>query len=82
MRVVIRFSLNRDKRSELRNALKPILEAQGIMWTGRNTGTYEGDVDEAHIKRALSQFWTRLANNMTSAHLDHFWMYTDKKSGT
>lgn len=77
MRVIIRFSLNQDKNSVLRNALKPLLEAQGIMWTGGTTSTYEGNVLEKNVRRALSRFWRALANNATNAHLDHFWMYSD-----
>jgi hypothetical protein len=42
MRVIVRFSLNMDRGSKLRNQLKAILEKYGIMWTGRKTGTYEG----------------------------------------
>lgn len=79
MRVVIRFSLNRDKNSELRNALKPALENHGIMWTGKMTGTYEGDVAEIAIRNALRQFWTTVANYTGRGHVDHFWMYSDKK---
>jgi len=79
MRVIIRFSLNRDKNGKLRNALKPTLENYGIMWTGKMTGTYEGDVSEISIRNAARSFWTTAANFMGSAHVDHFWMYADKK---
>jgi hypothetical protein len=80
MRVVIRFSLNRDPRSALRNALKAVLEAQGIMWTGRSTATYEGNIPGASIRIALSRFW-RVVNShsVRKARLDHFWMYSDRQ---
>ncbi len=77
MRVIIRFSLNRDKKSGLRNVLKPTLESHGIMWTGKMTGTYEGNVSENDIRNALRQFWQVAANVVGSAHIDHFWMYAD-----
>jgi hypothetical protein len=59
MRVIIRFSINRDHGS-----LKAILEKHGIMWIGAKiagkTGTYEGeDIDEADIQKALRQFWLK-----------------------
>jgi hypothetical protein len=79
MRVIIRFSINRDSGSKMRNSLKPILEKHGIMWTGAKTGTYEGqDIEEADIQRALRQFWIK-AQRLGTAHLDHFWMYADKE---
>ena len=78
MRVIIRFSLNRDTGSKMRNALKPVLEKYGIKWTGRKTGTYEGRyIDEADIQKALREFWVK-AQNLGTAHIDHFWMYADK----
>lgn len=79
MRVVIRFSLNGDSGSTLRNALKTILEDKGINWTGRTTATYEGDVAESAIREALSSFWKRVANFRPPTKLDHFWMYTDRR---
>jgi hypothetical protein len=82
MRVIIRFSLNNDQGSALRNILFPVLENGGIMWTGANTGTYEGDdIDEADLRNVLALFWNTLAGYMGNAHLDHFWMYVDKKRG-
>jgi hypothetical protein len=78
MRVIIRFSLNRDRRSELRNVLKTVLENHGITWTGRMTGTYEGNVSETAIRDATRIFWNRVANFPGAAHVDHFWMYADK----
>ncbi len=79
MRVVIRFSLNKDRNSELRNILKPILEGHGILWTGRTTGTYEGDAPETAIRNALRQFWNAVAIFPGRARVDHFWMYADRK---
>jgi hypothetical protein len=79
MRVIIRFSLNADRGSVLRNTLRGILEAQGILWTGRTTGTYEGNVSEQAIRRALSRFWRTVTQNQTGALIDHFWMYADRQ---
>lgn len=78
MQVVIRFSLNSDSGSRLRNSLFTILQNHGIMWTGRKTATYEGNVGEAVLRDAMRQFWNRAASYMGRAHIDHFWMYCDK----
>jgi hypothetical protein len=80
MRVIIRFSLNNDTGSKLRNVLKPILESKGIRWTGATTGTYEGTrVDELDLRDALRRFWNRVGNYMGPGRVDHFWMYVDSK---
>jgi hypothetical protein len=48
------------------------------MWTGANTGTYEGNVSEADLRDAMRQFWNAMNNYMGAATLDHFWMYADR----
>jgi len=82
MRVIIRFSLNKDVGSPLRNTLKPILEAQGIMWTNKMTGTYEGYDSPKKIRLALARFWKAVADAQAvgKVRIDHFWMYTDRKT--
>ena len=75
MRTIIRFSLNYDRGSALRNALNPILTGIGLRLV--STGTYDGNVAEADLRNALAQFWSRMANHRGRAELDHFWMYTD-----
>ena len=81
MRVIIRFSLNRDKNSKMRNDLKAILQDHGIMWTGggglAKTATYEGTgLSEKRVQSAVLRFWGRV-QSLGSAHIDHFWMYAD-----
>ncbi len=78
MRVVIRFSLNKDHGSALRNTLKAILEQRNIIWTGKTTGTYEGYADEADVRLALTAFWKAVELSQNGV-VDHFWMYTDRK---
>jgi hypothetical protein len=55
MRVIIRFSLNNDRGSALRNALAEVLEGRGLVRQS-NTATYEGDLSEAAIRNAMRQF--------------------------
>ena len=75
MRAIVRISLNDDTGSALRNQFAPILEGVGL--TRISTATWEGDVDEGDLRRAMSRFWNTLANHTGPAHLDHFWMYVD-----
>jgi hypothetical protein len=81
MRVIIRFSLNRDRNSKMRNDLKAILSKHGIRWTGEagntRTATYEGKgISEDRLQEAVLEFWGRV-QTLSSAHIDHFWMYAD-----
>jgi hypothetical protein len=75
VRVIIRFSLNNDRGSALRNALAEVLEGGGLVRQS-NTATYEGDLSEAEIRNAMRRFWN-IASGFASAHVDHFWMYAD-----
>jgi hypothetical protein len=76
MRTIIRFSLNNDPGSGLRNALAGILEGAGLVRTIK-TATYEGDLTEDEIRDALRKFWN-VADGYTPAYVDHFWMYADQ----
>jgi hypothetical protein len=75
VRAIVRFSLNHDHGSALRNVLNPVLVNAGLARI--STGTYEGDVAEAALRNALAQFWNAMSNHLGPAHLDHFWMYID-----
>lgn len=80
MRVVIRFSINREKTGKLRNELFAILKSHGINWTGKSTGTYEGYVKAGNLETAMSQFWNAVSNHAGKGRIDHFWMYTDRQA--
>ena len=75
MRTIVKFSLNNDSNSALRNRLTSILQTIGLRRTG--TGTYEGHVQEAELKSALGEFWGATAGHRGNAQLDHFWMLVD-----
>ncbi len=78
MRVIIRFSLDKDKGSKLRNKLQGILKQSGIKWRGQVTGTYENlDISAIDLASALGDFWAEVNQMPPPTHLDHFWMYTD-----
>lgn len=77
MRVIIRFSLNNDAGSGLRNSLAPVLEGAGLVRSSK-TATYEGDLNEGEIQKILGKFWS-IAHAYTPAYIDHFWMYVDQQ---
>jgi 2'-5' RNA ligase len=90
MRVIVRFSLNGPSKTAtpLRAKLKKALEKRGIRWTGNRrsphtTSTYEAySASEQSVEDALEDFWTILVNSSaagSTAHVDHFWMYADRK---
>ena len=58
MQVIIRFSLNGDYASKLRNTLKAALEAGGFKWDPSTTGTYRHDnINSVTLSKTLSVFW-------------------------
>jgi hypothetical protein len=77
MRAILRFSIDNERTSALRNALAKILVSAGFVLSGK-TATYEhANISEADMAKALNDFWARAANHGGSGTVDHFWMYTD-----
>ena len=81
-RVVVRFSLNSDGTSALRNSVAALLQANGINRT--TTGTWESAaIPEVQAAQCISSVLTQLANPTSvngaspAAHLDHVWVYMD-----
>ena len=84
-RVIVRFSLNNDFGSALRNTVAQILAAQGISRTA--TGTWESAAtNELGAANCLASVLSALANASNSAAyggppgplLDHLWIYIDQ----
>jgi hypothetical protein len=78
-RVILRFSLNNDSGSSLRNQVVPTLEAAGL--TKSKTGTWESDnisllAASQLLGNALGQISD--AELTSGARLDHFWIYIDR----
>ena len=79
MRTIIRFSLDGDYGSALRNKLAPLLEAQGFV-RGTKTATYEhGSIGASDLAQVLGDFWSTVAKHKGKGSLDHFWLYTDEE---
>lgn len=80
MRVIVRFSIDGEGNSALRNKLASILESAGVV-RSKKTGTYEGELSEATLGSAVASFWETVAehqNQVPGVGIDHFWMYADK----
>ena len=83
-RVILRFSLNRDTNSALRNAIATELSDRGFQRT--KTGTWEsGDLDTPNLAlRAIREVTRRIENprrfvgNHSRVILDHLWVYCDQ----
>jgi hypothetical protein len=86
MRAIIRFSVDREKDSNLRNKLLARLRAAGFSLQ-RNTGTYEHpNINSYELSVVLEDFWRTAYNHQPAqpnkyghGRVDHFWMYCDRK---
>jgi hypothetical protein len=76
-RVIVRFSLNNDAGSRVRNAVAPLLEQAGIENTA--TGTWEAEAaTPADVARQLGAVMAMFANVAPPTALDHAWIYVDR----
>lgn len=79
MRVIIRFSINNDSGSALRNSLVYVLENTYQFQKAQNTSTYEyQSTMPVNLSQVLSSFWSTVENHKGPAVMDHFWMYFDQ----
>ncbi len=81
-RVILRFSLNGDTGSKVRNALEPKLTSVGITNESK-TGTWESttclpDPATKTLYEVL-QILSAPDEIVTGCRLDHFWLYIDQK---
>jgi hypothetical protein len=78
MQAIIRFSIDGEKNSALRNKLAGVLEGAGFS-RGGNTATYRhAHIEPAGIQAALNGFWGAAAAHKGNGKVDHFWMYADR----
>lgn len=75
-RVIVRFSLDKDPSSGLRNAIAGKLQAAGINRTA--TGTWESsNLSAVDAANTLAGVLGQLASPPTGTSLDHIWVYID-----
>jgi len=78
MRAIIRFSVDGEKNSALRNQLVGQLEAAGFTRFG-NTATWENNhISAQGLGNAVRDFWTNAATHNGPGRIDHYWMYCDR----
>ena len=85
-RVIVRFSLDYDRASAVRNALAPVLTKCGIART--KTGTWQSKVPHcapgeaakqlAKILKILSDPQGQVGGASAHAKLDHIWFYIER----
>ncbi len=83
-RVILRFSLNKDKNSALRNSIAGALLERGFQRT--KTGTWERDDFDSPGKamRAVREVTRRIQDphkygpKTSTVILDHVWVYVDQ----
>ena len=82
-RVILRFSLNRDMSSALRNAIA--IELRNLRFQRTKTGTWECDdfKSAALAMRSVREVTRRLENPTryvpnSRAIMDHLWVYADQ----
>ena len=82
MRAIIRFSIDNEHNSALRNKLQAALRKHGFS-NKKNTATYMGKgpkTDANTLKNALYAFWEKVyKNGKKPGRLDHFWMYVERQ---
>lgn len=79
-RVILRFSINYEKNSALRNHVAGILTGAGLKNTG--TGTWEANAVNAGVFGALHQALQAFENPQgvgaaAGVTVDHIWLYMD-----
>lgn len=82
MRAIVRFSLDSDSGSKVRNVIAGHLESDGFERVG--TGCWEaGDIDITTFCSTMRQFWKIASNPQTvpgasaRTQVDHVWVYAD-----
>ena len=79
MRTIIRFSVDGEVNSALRNKLSGRLTRAGFVRLP-NTATYEhANIDEGDLATAIAGFLRAANNHAGAGRLDHFWLYSDRQ---
>ncbi len=78
MRSIIRFSVNGEKKSALRNKLNKILTEANYVLNPHVTATYEhAHIPERQLANVMRDFWDQAGKPPGDAYIDHVWMYSD-----
>ena len=82
-RVILRFSLNDDKKSIWRNRLAKILQGYKVTTRDDKTSTWElEEMSPGDCSKCVAEIFHKMKemteDAKSSAHLDHLWVYIDK----
>jgi hypothetical protein len=78
-RVIVRFSLNKDARSRIRNTkIAPLLTAAGLVNTRKGVWESESATDPARVSRCLRDVMVVLAELPPPTGLNDMWIYIDQ----
>ena len=78
MRSIIRFSVDGEHDSQLRNRLAKILTDSGYVLNPKVTATYEHPkITSGDLASVMQSFWHQANNPPNQASVDHVWMYSD-----
>lgn len=78
MQAIIRFSIDGDQNSALRNKLAGVLQGAGF-GKKANTATWVNDaIDTDGLAAATSAFWTTAHTHTGPGKVDHFWMHSER----
>jgi hypothetical protein len=78
VRAILRFSVDNEQNSALRNRLSNRLVQAGFV-RNANTATYEAThISAANLAAVLQAFWNDAHGHAGPGRIDHFWMYSDR----
>lgn len=81
--VIIRFSIDNERNSALRNKLNTKLEGHGFSKLQSRTATYlNSSISDLDLSNAMSDFWSEVHGHKGTGTIDHFWMYADQELST
>ena len=81
MRAIIRFSLNGDENSSLRNRLRDVLKNKRFLADpgGANTSTWQNHhISVPDYADVIARFWETVAKHSGPGKMDNFWAYCDQ----
>ena len=77
MKASIRFSVDNENNSALRNKLTKIIEDAGLIKIGTSKYSTQ-NISETDLSTMLNDFWQTAANHQGPGKLDHVWFDSDR----
>lgn len=78
MRAIVRFSVDGENDTPLRNQLRAVFMSAGFVLNQNVTGTYEHPMISGHqLAQTMLHFWQMAMHAPNAAHIEHIWIYCD-----